>query len=109
VAEIAEQTVVRRASIQDATDSSALPLLTDISVAQWRTLAARAVEPNGYYQPDWELAVNASAHGRTGAAALSASGDAAGLIGLLPVIPMSRAYKIPLPALVGADPTTHVA
>src|SRR5437763_15623640 len=35
----------------------------------WRQLAGRAIEPNGYYLPDWELAVNASARGRTRAAA----------------------------------------
>jgi CelD/BcsL family acetyltransferase involved in cellulose biosynthesis len=50
------------------------------------------------------LAVNASARGRTGASALSASSDGAGLIGLLPVISMRRACRIPLPALVGAEP-----
>jgi CelD/BcsL family acetyltransferase involved in cellulose biosynthesis len=104
VADIAEQRGVRRASIRDATVSRALPPLSDISVAQWRRLAERAIEPNGYYQPDWELAVNASARGRTGALALQASSDAAGLIGLLPVISMRRAYRIPLPALVGAEP-----
>jgi len=104
VAEIAEQTVVRRASIDDATVARALPLLTDIPVAQWRRLADRAVEPNGYYQPDWELAVNASARSRTGASVLSASSDGARLIGLLPVISMQRADRIPLPALVGAEP-----
>ena len=38
----------------------------------WRALAERAVEPNGYYLPEWELAVNASARGRTGVSALSA-------------------------------------
>jgi len=103
VADIAEQRGVHHASIRDATVSRALPL-SDVSVAQWRRLATRAIEPNGYYQPDWELAVNASARGRTGAHALHASSDAAGLIGLLPVISMRRAYKIPLPALVGAEP-----
>ena len=104
MADIAEQRGVHRASIRDATLSHALPPLSDISVAQWRRLAARAIEPNGYYQPDWELAVNASARGRTGAHALQASSDSAGLIGLLPVISMRRAYKVPLPALVGAEP-----
>ena len=104
MAGIAEQQGVRRASIRDATETRALPLLSDSSVAQWRRLAARAIEPNGYYQPDWELAVNASARGRTGAHALHASGDTAGLIGLLPVISMRRALNIPLPALVGAEP-----
>jgi CelD/BcsL family acetyltransferase involved in cellulose biosynthesis len=57
------------------------------------------------------LAVNASASGRTGASALRAWSDAlpaqdgaARLIGLLPVISFWRAYKIPLPVLVSADP-----
>jgi hypothetical protein len=53
--------------------------------------------------------VNAFASGRTGASALIARRDAASdgaarIIGLLPVIPLSRAYKIPLPALVSAHP-----
>jgi hypothetical protein len=81
--------------------------LTGVSLDGWRGLSARAVEPNGYYLPDWELAVNASAPGRIGAAALCAFGDpsrASPLIGLLPVISLWRAYKIPLPALVSAHP-----
>lgn len=85
--------------------------LAAVAAGQWRGLAERAVEPNGYYLPDWELAVNASAQGRTGVSALTAWSDtsqasdgAARLIGLLPVISMWRAYKIPLPALVSADP-----
>ena len=74
-------------------------------------LAERAVEPNGYYLPAWELAVNASARGRTGVSALSAwsevspaQGDERRLIGLLPVVSMWRDCKIPLPALVSASP-----
>ena len=77
--------------------------LADVSLDAWRNLAGRAVEPNGYYLPDWELAVNASARGRTGTSALTAFPDTQ-LTGLLPVISMWRAYKIPLPALVSADP-----
>jgi CelD/BcsL family acetyltransferase involved in cellulose biosynthesis len=50
------------------------------------------------------LAVDASARGRTGASRLSATGDAGQLIGLLPVVPMRRIYRNPLPALVGAEP-----
>ncbi len=62
-----------------------------------------ACEPNGYYLPGWELAVNAFAPGRTDASALAAwSGDR--LIGLMPVVSLWRAYKIPLPALVSAHP-----
>ena len=106
--------MVRRASIKDATDtrvlsdtaarsSGALVPITEIPVDAWQTLAERAIEPNGYYLPEWELAVNASAQGRTNASALSAwSGDR--LIGLMPAISMWRAYKIPLPALVSAHP-----
>jgi hypothetical protein len=85
--------------------------LTAIPLGQWRALAERAVEPNGYYLPAWELAVNASARGRTGVPALGAWRDApptqeepARLIGLLPVVSMWRACKIPLPALVSASP-----
>jgi CelD/BcsL family acetyltransferase involved in cellulose biosynthesis len=80
-------------------------------MAPWRVLAERAIEPNGYYLPDWELAVNAFASGRTGASALCAWSEtplvpegATRLIGLLPVISMWRAYKIPLPALASASP-----
>ena len=103
--------------------------LACIPVDDWRALAERAVEPNGYYLPAWELAVNASANGRTGVSALSAwreaspdkpvphelapstplpseplTSDPAGLIGLLPVVSLWRACKIPLPALASASP-----
>jgi len=127
VIEIAEPAVVHRASVDDAVgkrpqaaaassdgvtiNGISLVPLTDVAVAPWRALAERAVEPNGYYLPDWELAVNALATGRTGASALSAwsepslvPDDAARLIGLLPVISLWRAYKIPLPALASASP-----
>ncbi len=90
-------------------DGDAFAPLTAVAVSPWRALAERAIEPNGYYLPGWELAVNASARGRTGVSALSAWSDAAPdgaarLIGLMPVIPMSRACNIPLPALASAHP-----
>jgi CelD/BcsL family acetyltransferase involved in cellulose biosynthesis len=92
-------------------DRDALAPLTAVAASQWRELAERAVEPNGYYLPDWELAVNASARGRTDVSALSAWSEASSaqdgatrLIGLMAVISMWRAYKIPLPALVSAHP-----
>ena len=93
--------------------------LTSVPLSQWQALAERAIEPNGYYLPAWELAVNATAPGRTGASALSAWGEAspnelapsqpepdgpAKLIGLLPVVSLWRACKIPLPALASASP-----
>jgi CelD/BcsL family acetyltransferase involved in cellulose biosynthesis len=120
VVEITNSAVVGRASVKDlivkrpqgaaSPDRDALAPLTAIAASQWRALAERAVEPNGYYLPDWELAVNASARGRTGVSALAAWTDAAeapdgrSLIGLMPVISLWRAYRIPLPALVSADP-----
>jgi hypothetical protein len=93
--------------------------LASVPVEEWRALAERAVEPNGYYLPAWELAVNATARGRTGVAALSAwrdpspnqlapsedpASEPARLIGLLPVVSLWRASKIPLPALASASP-----
>ena len=53
-------------------DGDAFAPLTAVAASQWRALAEHAVEPNGYYLPDWELAVNVSARGRTGVSALSA-------------------------------------
>jgi len=110
VAEIADTSVVRRAS-QDAARTRAptkqvraLTPLTDVSATKWRVLSERAAEPNGYYLPEWELAVQASARGRTGVSALSAWSDTGNLTGLMPVISMWRAYKTPLPVLVSADP-----
>ena len=107
--DIADTSVVRRASGNDADarapgTGDALTPLAGVSATQWRALSTRAAEPNGYYLPEWELAVNALARGRGNALALGASRDESTLIGLVPVISMWRAYGIPLPALVSADP-----
>ncbi|QHO75799.1 GNAT family N-acetyltransferase [Bradyrhizobium sp. CCBAU 051011] len=109
MADIADTSTVRRASGKDAdtrtpVSGGVLTPLAGISARQWHALSTRAAEPNGYYLPDWELAVNASAQGRGNATALGAWRDASTLIGLVPVISMWRAYRIPLPALVSADP-----
>jgi CelD/BcsL family acetyltransferase involved in cellulose biosynthesis len=121
VVEIANSTAVHRAAMNETIakraraarrpHGKACPPLTAVSASQWRALAEHAVEPNGFYLADWELAVNASASGRASVRALDAWNDASleadgstRLIGLLPVISMWRAYKIPLPALVSADP-----
>jgi len=109
VVEITDLTEMRGTSRHDATDKRAsdapIPLAA-VSAAQWGALGERAIEPNAYYLPDWELAVNASASGRTGAFALAAFDEAPSprLIGLMPVISLWRACKIPLPALVSAHP-----
>jgi hypothetical protein len=122
VAEFAEITMLRRASSDDggamrAHSAAALPqharfaALAEIPADDWRALAEHAIEPNGYYLPAWELAVNASARGRTAVSALSAWGEASPreerpsrLIGLLPVVSLWRGCKIPLPGLVSASP-----
>ncbi|WP_456621252.1 GNAT family N-acetyltransferase [Bradyrhizobium sp. P5_C12] len=103
--DIAHQAAINPASARHAEAVRALVPLTSIDPGQWRALAQRAIEPNGYYLPGWELAVSATARGRTSASALSAcDGSSTRLIGLMPVIPLWRAWKIPLPALVSAHP-----
>ena len=70
-------------------------------------MSSRAIEPNGYFLPDWALAVDATARDRTGMAALSSwrgDGESAELTGLIPVIQLRRAFGILFPALVTADP-----
>jgi hypothetical protein len=115
VVEIADRAVIVRASVNDASvaparaAAGALLPLTAVTTSQSRALAERAVEPNGYYLPGWEQAVNAFATGRTGVSALTAQGPcapdgAARLIGLMPVVTAWRACKIPLPALASAEP-----
>lgn len=80
--------------------------LDSVAPQAWRDLAARALEPNGYYLPGWELAVNASARGRTGTSALCASDEAqpSSLAGLMPVTSLWKACKLPLPALASGHP-----
>jgi len=103
VVDIAHQAAINPASTKDATP--ALVPLTAVEPGQWRALAQRAVEPNGYYLPAWELAVSATARGRIGASALSAyAGSSTRLIGLMPVVSLWQAWNIPLPALVSAHP-----
>ncbi|MBR0690546.1 GNAT family N-acetyltransferase [Bradyrhizobium manausense] len=101
--DIAHRAAINPASAKDATP--ALVPLTAIEPGQWRSLAQRAIEPNGYYLPAWELAVSATARGRTGASALSVcGGSSTRLIGLMPAVSLWQAWKIPLPALVSAHP-----
>lgn len=103
--DIAHQAAINPASATHAGAAPALVPLNSIEPGQWRALAQRAIEPNGYYLPGWELAVSATARGRTNASALPAFDKAsARLTGLMPVIPLWRALNIPLPALVSAHP-----
>ena len=101
--DIAQQAAIHPASARDAM-AARVPLVA-IDAGQWRALAQRTVEPNGYYLPAWELAVSATARSRTNASALPAfDGSSTRLIGLMPVISLWRAWRIPLPALVSAHP-----
>ncbi len=86
----------------------AVAALADLDAGAWQALADRAAEPNGYYLPDWEFAVNALVHGHGDAVALAAW-DAAGaasprLLALLPATSAWRAFRLPVAALVSADP-----
>lgn len=99
-----DDAVARARSAQ--TRRHALRPLTHVDPRQWYDLGERAIEPNGYYLPGWELSVNASARDRTNAMALCAFAGAppSRLIGLMPVVSLWRAWTIPLPALVSAHP-----
>jgi hypothetical protein len=89
---------------QHATATGPLVPLRAVSAGEWLALCRHAAEANGYYLPDWESAVDASARGRTNVSAIAARNDARQLIALLPAVSTWRAYKLPLPALVSADP-----
>jgi CelD/BcsL family acetyltransferase involved in cellulose biosynthesis len=105
VVDISNLSALRGAAHRDAVPAQVPIPLDEVAATAWRALSERAIEPNAYYLPDWELAVNTSASGRTGASALLASNAAsARLIGVMPVVSLWRACRIPLPALVSAHP-----
>ena len=81
----------------------------------WRNLTDRALEPNGYHLPEWDLALHAAAPERNALAALAAWGrSSAGgnplpqLNGVVPIVSFREAYRVPLPILVNADPFTSL-
>ncbi|HXW42141.1 MAG TPA: GNAT family N-acetyltransferase [Xanthobacteraceae bacterium] len=68
---------------------------------QWRELAARALEPNIFYEPEFALAA-APVFGRDAGAVLVWSGTTPRkLVGLFPARPTRRRYGVKLPLLVG--------
>lgn len=77
--------------------------LAGVGTEAWRLLADRAVEPNGYALADWQMTADAAACNGSPAFALCAGHDGQ-LTGVLPVLSMWQAYRIPLPAWVSADP-----
>lgn len=93
--------VHRRAVAPTTAAPGALPEVAAIDKAAWCDLAARVIEPNGYYLPEWVIAANGD---DAVPRALTAQDSAGRLIGVLPVISCWRAFRLPLPALVSADP-----
>lgn len=86
----------RRGAIHQFADLSAIP------ARAWSHLAARAIEPNAFYDPAWARAVCAHARGRMPAKALLVwdGPEHKNLIGMLPVVSAWHALKLPLPVLV---------
>lgn len=80
--------------------------VADIPVQQWQELAARAVEPNVFYEPVWMRAVSDHAQHYKGAKVLLAWDGPAKtrLLGMMPVWSAWRAVKLPLPVLVAWQP-----
>ena len=90
-------------------EARALRPLRALPPADWLALSRHAIEPNGYFLPDWESAVDASARGRTDVLALCGRNAARTLTALLPVVSAWRAFRLPLPVLVSADPYGDLA
>ena len=115
IANAAQATNARRAmtSPRAATatrDACGFVPLASIAADRWRALGDNAMEPNGYYLPEWESAVNAFATGRSDVDALFATEDSSlRMTGLMPVMSAWRAYKLPLPVFVSADPYSTLA
>jgi CelD/BcsL family acetyltransferase involved in cellulose biosynthesis len=69
--------------------------------AEWRELAARALEPNVFYEPAFALAAAAVFGADAGAVLVWSRGAAPQLLGLFPARVEPRRYGVKLPVLVG--------
>jgi len=92
-----------RAASAAATLHSRVMGLEAVQRAQWEALAAAPLEANGFFDPGFVLASARHARGGRGAQALVAMAEGE-LSGLLPVMPASRVYRLPLPVLVATQP-----
>jgi Acetyltransferase (GNAT) domain len=70
-------------------------------VAQWRELAARAIEPNIFYEPSFALAAAGVFGGDVGAGLVWSRAAPPRLLGFFPARVERRRYGITLPVLVG--------
>lgn len=77
--------------------------LGEVPEAEWRRLIDAAEEANGFYDPGFAVNAAKFAKGGHGGEALTAR-DGEKLIGLMPVLPALRAYRLPIPAFVGTVP-----
>jgi len=80
--------------------------IADIPEAAWRSLAARAIEPNTFYEPTWLRAVSRHARDYRNAKALLAwdGPQKTRLLGLMPVWTAWRALRLPVPMFVAWQP-----
>ncbi len=92
--------IAPRSLTHEFVDADAVP------VERWEELAARAVEPNIFYEPAWLRAVSNHARDYRDARMLLAWDGPAKkrLLGLMPVWTAWRALKLPLPVLVAWQP-----
>jgi CelD/BcsL family acetyltransferase involved in cellulose biosynthesis len=84
--------------------------MTDMPIAAWHELYARAIEPNAFYHPAWACAASALAREACRAKALLAwhPREKNRLIGMLPVASGWCTLGLPLPFLVSWQPYTRL-
>jgi CelD/BcsL family acetyltransferase involved in cellulose biosynthesis len=97
----------RRAALADRYAAEALAVewrpLADLAavVAEWRTLAARALEPNVFYEPAFARAAAAVFGRSAGAVLVWSRATPRRLLGFFPARIETRRYGLKLPVLVG--------
>jgi CelD/BcsL family acetyltransferase involved in cellulose biosynthesis len=79
--------------------------LDAVSVEDWMALLQSSLEANAFLDPAFALPANRHARGTRASDILQAH-DHGRVIGLLPVTTAWQAYRLPIPALVGAQPYT---
>lgn len=80
-----------------------LQAIEAVPVAEWRDLAATAIEANPFFDPAYCLPAFALAAEGGGGKALAGRRDGR-LVALLPVVSAMRAFRLPLPVLVAKQP-----
>lgn len=100
-------TSARRAALANRYAAASLELewrnLAELAplAGQWRALAARALEPNVFYEPSFALAAAPAVAGDAGAVLVWSTVPPRRLVGFFPARIESRRYGVKLPVLVG--------